>query len=81
MNLTRIPIGNDNIFFFVNNILVIFGIKFSYSEDDQDSWRGGGGVFLSDFLLSLLLFILGKNKCDDQEGTGPTIDHTECILL
>ncbi len=39
------------IFVILNNILVTFGIKFSYSEDDQD---GGGKVIP---LFSFFIFI------------------------
>ncbi len=31
------------IFVIVNNILVVFGIKLSYSKDDQNG-RGGGAI-------------------------------------
>ncbi len=48
------------IFLIVNNILVIFGRKFSlsYSEDDRD---GKGWLFFSDFLFfCLYLFWVKK---------------------
>ncbi len=47
----------------VNNILVIIGIKFSYSEDDRDETgrkEEWGYCFLIFFFLFLFLFIQGK---------------------
>ncbi len=52
------------IFLIVNNILVIFGIKFSlsYSEDDRDEtgWEGGSSRYSFLIVFFLFLFILGK---------------------
>ncbi len=51
------------VFLIVNNILVIFGIKCSYSEDDQDgTGEGGGGVipFWLFFFFDFYLFWVKK---------------------
>ncbi len=39
-----------------DNILVVFGIKFSYSEDDQIEWKGGGVGY--SFLIFFFCFSL-----------------------